>query len=161
MYDQKVRLTMHTDTQSLCGLYISSSRSTRRRLQIDLSPRCKPYKNRHITDIAWIARGDNLPDDLTKTDKRNGMLAKIVKTSYFRPNKPLDFLRCQHCIHLWFIWIAVLRKGKRSNVMITDFSILRETTDFSLIVELNSLDQHLVRIWSVLQIQGANLYLLV
>lgn len=78
-------LVLITDSKSLYGLVISLAQTTERRLQIDLEILREAYERRDISNVVWIAGAENPADDLTKPDKRNGTLAKVISTSKFDP----------------------------------------------------------------------------
>lgn len=56
-----------------------------RRLQIELSLITEAYEQHELTDIFCIAGQNNPANDLTKADKRVGMLARIMELNHFMP----------------------------------------------------------------------------
>ena len=82
-----VDLTMISDSRSLFGLLVSLAHTTQLRFQIDLEMLRETYKNREISNAVWISGGENPADDLTKADKRDNMLAKLIQTGRFETNQ--------------------------------------------------------------------------
>lgn len=52
-------------------------------LKIGLAIICEAYELRGITSIIWISGKENPANDLTKTDRRSGVLSKVVETNCF------------------------------------------------------------------------------
>ena len=73
---RNVELSIYTDSLTLCGLCVSLSQNTERRLQIDLAIVREAYELRDINNIIWTPGSDNLADDVTKIDKRCSALTK-------------------------------------------------------------------------------------
>ncbi len=80
-----VNLTLATDSRSLFCLAVTLGQTTERRLLIDLSIIREACEKREITEVVWLSGDSNPADDLTKIDKRNGTLAKIISTNNFNP----------------------------------------------------------------------------
>lgn len=79
-----VDLTIATDSRSLFCLAITLGQTTERRLQIDLAAIREAYERRDIANLVWISGKSNPADDLTKCDKRNGILETILRTNKFQ-----------------------------------------------------------------------------
>lgn len=82
-----IELTLFTDSKSLYSLVITLSQTTELRLQFNLQILRDAFERREITNIVWIAGEENPSDDLSKPDKRNGTLAKLIETNHFNPSK--------------------------------------------------------------------------
>ena len=82
---KNVDLVLVSDSKSLYGLVVSLSQTTERRLQIDLEMLREAYENRDLTSVGWIPGEENPSDDLTKPEKRNGSLAKLIQSNKFDP----------------------------------------------------------------------------
>ncbi len=82
---KSVPLTLLTDSKSLYGLVVTLAQNRERRLQIDLELLREAYERREISSVVWISGSENPADDLTKTERRNGTLAKLLCTSVFHP----------------------------------------------------------------------------
>jgi hypothetical protein len=77
-------LVLYTDSQSLYHLAISLTRTTERRLMVDLALLREAYERRDITHFAWIPGHENPADGFTKV-AHNKALSRLLATCKFAP----------------------------------------------------------------------------
>ena len=77
--NRSIPIRMYTDSKSLFDTITKRSQTKEKRFMIDLFTVRQAYKNKEISNVAWVRSEYNLADAMTKTSK-NDSLDRVLET---------------------------------------------------------------------------------
>eukprot|EP00171_Calliarthron_tuberculosum_P000537 IDg537t1 len=108
IYSRRIPVQLFTDSKSLFDVISKGSRTSEKRLMLDIAAAREGFRNKTISDIGFVRSSSNIADGLTKAMSQ-AALQSVVSSH-------LDF--CPPCFHFYYFNVCTSRISFTLNLVV-------------------------------------------